>query len=122
MSCWPDRPWEKKQGQEGGKEKNGVEDTSSGVHECHAEADLLSVVVPGALGSVTEDVVQHIGGVEDIQLAAPPVAVMCQAVLGHLHMCCNPVDAAREGEAGYEERGRGRTKERTREGALGTGV
>ena len=47
--------------------------------------DLLSVVVPGALGRVAEDIVQHIGGVQNIQLAAPPVAVVCQTVLRHLH-------------------------------------
>ena len=48
-------------------------------------ADLLSVVVPRALGSVAENIVQHICGVENIQRAAPPVAMMRQAILRHLH-------------------------------------
>ena len=56
----------------------------SAVQGVGAGAHLLSIVVPGALGRVTEDIVQHVGSVENIQLAAPPVAVMCQAILRHL--------------------------------------
>ena len=62
----------------------GIFNNRSSAVQRRCRADLLSIVVPGALGQVTEDIVQHIGSVENIQLAAPPVAVMCQAILRHL--------------------------------------
>lgn len=67
-----------------------------GVHAWCVEADLLSIVVPGALGRVAEDIVKHIGSVENIQLATPPVAVMSQAVLGHLQHALQAFDAQLE--------------------------
>ncbi len=46
---------------------------------------LLCIVVPAAFGSVTEDEVQHKGCVENIKLAAVPIAMVSEIVLRHLH-------------------------------------
>ena len=90
---------------EGGRETGvhqGLLRTELSLHACCAvvTADLLGIVVPGALGRVAEDVVQHVGSVEDIQLAAPPVAVVRQTVLRHLHHQVPVVSKLREREEG----------------------
>ena len=43
--------------------------------------NLLTIVVPRLLGSVTEDIVKHKGCFHHIYGAAPPITMMCQVVL-----------------------------------------
>lgn len=48
-------------------------------------AHLLAVVVPGLLDTVTQDIVQHKSSFQDIKGARPPISMLSQVVVRHLH-------------------------------------
>lgn len=63
------------------KQKGMLHAMHRGVRFEKQATNLLTIVVPRLLGSVTEDIVKHKGCFLHIYGAAPPITMMCQVVL-----------------------------------------